>query len=718
VFALLAVLVFRRLERGHLAAILALAALLGCLGAWRMTVENAGRPSPALMELVESGEPVEGLGRFAGVPYRKPSGWRAPFDLQAIRSDSGIVPLRARLLLTTRQSLVGFRYGDHVSVTARYHRPFVQRNPGGFDYEHHLFRQGIDGLVRPVGPLTHVVRRGGAWHPENLVEPIRQWIRRTLDRHLPQRTSAVLSGLLLGDTDRLSVDVFSAFRGSGTLHLLAVSGANVWLVVGVFLWPLRLLSVPRWPRTLILLIIVAAFSFLTRNEPSVVRASLVVSMILVGQLWYRPVTILNSVGAAGALILLVSPAHLFRPGFQLSFAAVIAIAVVMQRCRHFVQGRRWKVLRAILIVALSSAAAGVATMPIVAWHFGTVPVMGVFANLLMVPLAGIITQLAVIMLFISPLADTVAGFLAIAVFFLTDLAVSVARFFSGLPGAVLPWANITLFGVLAWYFGLVLMLAWRFRYIWFRPVVWGLGAIVCALFVGNLRAGDKPWLSIAFLDTGRQRVAAVVDAERNSVWITEEPGIDDDLRQWVIEPFIRRQWGELERSAMQRWRRLPATNCDSMADLLRSPRGQTLTWYRYITPLKGTASDRRCWADRIAFAADTLVLIRDLSAPTAESISRRFVLGSGHFAILPAGARDRHLRTVIDALKPSRVLLYGRGSRSRFPDQRLAFWRLRYPETTFWSSDVHGGVVIDIHPSGIRITPTIPEPTDPPPSAG
>ena len=465
-------------------AIALIAAGLALIGAWRIAIENVDRPSAALLELETSRAPIESFGRLSGVPYQKSSGWRARFDMHAIRGPAGVVPVPARLLLRSRQPLTGWRVGDYIRLDARFTRPFTRRNPGGFDYAAYLHRQGIDGLIEPVGIPAHWPRAGSQYRPENLVEPIRQWMRHSFAADLPDQTEAVLLGLLLGDTDRFSAKIFTAFRESGTLHLLAVSGANVWLVVGVFLLPLRFLRIPRWPRTLILLFVVVAFSFLTRNESSVVRAALMVGMILTGRLFYRPVDVLNAVGAAGIVILVLSPSHLFRPGFQLSFAAVLAIAAVIRRFGFLTRRRRWLVVRAAIMVALSSLAAGVATMPIVAAHFGTVPIMGVAANLVMVPLAGIITQIGVLYLIISALSTSLAGIIAIPLVFLIDLTVGAAGFFSAIPGAVISWVSPGTGAVVLWYVALVLILAWRYRYIWLRPVSYAV-AILLIVAVGR-----------------------------------------------------------------------------------------------------------------------------------------------------------------------------------------------------------------------------------------
>lgn len=701
--AILAAAIRMQVDRRYL-AIAAIALTFLGLGGWRIAVEQENRPSESLLQLTESSQPVEGFGRLAGVPYRKGSGWRAPFELSAIRGSSGVVPLRARLLLSTREPLSGFRHGDYLRLLGRFQRPFVRRNPGGFDYASHLRRQGIDALIRPVGLLTHVSPAGSAWRPENLVEPVRQWIRRALSDHLAQRPRALLLGFLLGDTDELPADIFTAFRESGTLHLLAVSGANVWLIVGIFYWPLRLLSVSRWPRTIFLILVIVAFAFLTRNEPSVVRASLVAGMMLIGRLIGRPATGINAVAAAALLILLVSPEHLFRPGFQLSFAAVLGIAVVLRRFPMVRRGIR----RNVAVLALSSLAASAATMPIIAWHFGTVPIMGVVANLVMVPLAGIVAQAALIFLPLSALWPGGAGLLAVPLSWSAQAAIASAQFFAALPGSVLPWPNPAPVLLLLWYLALALGLSWRYRYTFGRPLTYAALALML-LGIGRQIAGKSDVAaSIALLDTGGPRVVAVADHDGDVVWIVDDPGIDPDLMQWVVAPFRRFRYGTDKPGSQISWRRGAEDHTRDFGSL-RSGTDDTVGWRMYVSGLRGSASGRKVWSDCIGVGADTVVLLRDLPRDGSRVSGVLPPVGTGHLVVVPAHAADASIRQAITHLDPRQVILYGKRPGSWRPDQTLARWRIRYPQIDFWSTAVHGGIMIDLGRSGLRVTPTVKE---------
>lgn len=682
---------------------IAIGLALIALGSWRIAVENSGRPSESLRALTALGRRVEVFARVDGVPFQKTSGWRVPLNLVAVKGRSGDLPVQGRVLLTSIPSLQGLRYGDYVRFEGRAFAPMVQRNPGGFDYAEYLRRQGFDATIRPESPLTHWPQ-DNAWSLHNLIEPVRGWIRATFERHFDETGRSLLVGLLLGDTDRLPKPIYSAFRESGTSHLLAVSGANVWLVVGMILWPLYFFAAPRWPRTLIALTIIVLFSSLTRNEPSVVRASLMVGLILIGRLLWRPVAPLNAVGAAASIIMLFAPSHLFRPGFQLSFAAVIGILIAVNRVSPHLDGfwrKKW--IYAVAMFAVASVSATIATAPISAWHFGTVPVAGIVSNLVMVPLAGLTAQLGLVVLALHMISATVAGWIAWLAGHLLGFSTQIAVFFANVPSAVLSWPSPSTPAVLHIAGAAILLLSWRQRYRWLRPLAYYCAAVMIVLATQSALSTSSPSARLSFLDTGRQRVAVISAPDQSPIGLIDDPGIDEDLAQWIIQPFLRHELGRSSLENWDSWRRLAGSAGASRDQIPDAP-----VWQRYYSSDDADSIGRpRVWADRWRWRGAEVLMFRDVPKIPLSA----FPIGSPppQTLILPAQAQAAWIRNAIDSVRPSRVLLYGRPRFSRSPDETLAFWRLRYPDTEFYSSGVHGGVSLSVQRDRVAVRPTVPE---------
>lgn len=704
--ALVLVVIFlaRQRRRWSILPPLSAIVLMFAIGALRLSLAVCSRPPPALSQLMSLRSPVRIEGRLSETPRSRLSGWQAPLEVQFVHTNSGPVPMTARILISGPYSLAGLHYGDRVRFTARLRAPNVRRNPGGFDYADFLFRQGIDGLARPRGAVEAIASGGSPFSPPNMVEPVRTWIRAVFTECLAPTPRALILGFLIGETDQLPPTLYESVRNSGTLHLLAVSGANVWLIVGMAMLILRPLHIRRWLRTAVLLVIVTLFSFLTRNEPSVVRASIMVAAILIGRLAYRPIAALNAIGLSAVIILLISPLQIFRPGFQLSYAAVIAIIVVGARTMSALPSRRHRWRRMLLTVSLSSLAATTATAPILAYHFGTVPIAALPANLVMIPIASVAAYFGAALLACSAVSSWATSMLAYPMTWVLQLFVVVAGFFASIPQAVLSWPQPSLFAIANYFLVLSLILNWRHRYRWIRPVAYY--ALTVTLFVSLTGSGtsDTSDLVMVFPDLGNRRAAAIGHPNGDLIWLADDPGIDNDLRQWAIDPLVRTTYPNAKSEYQMSWRR-----SDSLPPGLALSHGFETSprWSRLTGNLDGATGGKRVWADLFSWNSDTIVLVRDYP----KSLDNVTCLQSlrGDLAVLPARGANHRIRNTIESLKPTTIIFYGPNAWAYQPEQWLERWEARFPNVEFWSTMIHGGVILRCGAGGVTICPTIAE---------
>jgi len=211
-------------------------------------------------------------------------------------------------------------------------------------------------------------------------------LRRTLvagTASLDERERSLFMGLVLGDDRDQPPDLADAFRGAGLTHLLAVSGQNVAFVLalaGPLLRRLRL-----WPRLGATLAVIGLFAVMTRFEPSVLRASAMAALACSVALAGRPVPRVRVLALAVTWLLLVDPLLVRAVGFQLSVGAATAIVLAAPRVASALPGPTS--VRDALAVTIT-AQFGVA--PVLLAAFGPIPVASVPANLLAVPVAGLV----------------------------------------------------------------------------------------------------------------------------------------------------------------------------------------------------------------------------------------------------------------------------------------------------------------------------------------
>ena len=212
---------------------------------------------------------------------------------------------------------------------------------------------------------------------------VRARVRAVLGSGRPDDT--LLSGFLIGDVAAMTELDQEAMRRSGLTHLVAVSGSNVALFLAAW-WVLTFpLAIRPRPRAIIGLLGLAVFAAATRWEPSVMRASVMAGLMLVGPVVGVGVDAWTALATAVVIVLLAAPVLVSSVGFQLSVAATAGIIAVARSHRG--------VAGAIRTTVEAAVAAQAAVVPLLLVHFGTVPLLSPVANLLAAPFATLGTAL-------------------------------------------------------------------------------------------------------------------------------------------------------------------------------------------------------------------------------------------------------------------------------------------------------------------------------------
>jgi competence protein ComEC len=312
----------------------------------------------------------------------------------------------------------------------------------GFDERTWLRRHGVHVVLR-ADRWRLIGRRGGLG---GLADSLRAWLGGSVAPGLHGERRGIVEGVVLGDEQALSETLRARFRASGLYHLLAVSGQNVVLVAGGALALAWLLGLPRWLGQLAALASIGGYVLAVGAQPSVVRAGVAGALASLAWLAARPVDRWYFL-LLGALVLLAwNPYTLLDPGFQLSFAAVAAIFVLVPRLSRTLEG--YPVPGKLAGVLAVSTACSIATAPILWLQFHAVPLLSVPANALAAPAVAPLLGLA----FASALAGTVFQPAASAIAWLNGWCAAYlagcARLVGGLPGAQIR-SGWTLAGLLA-----------------------------------------------------------------------------------------------------------------------------------------------------------------------------------------------------------------------------------------------------------------------------
>jgi competence protein ComEC len=296
--------------------------------------------------------------------------------------------------------------GDLIDLLAVVRLP---RGPAadGFDERTWLRRQGIHVVFRVDEWRATGHRRGGL---AGVGDRLRSWLRAASTPGLAGERRAVLQGVVLGDDKGLSPGLKNAFRRSGLYHLLAVSGQNVVLLAGGILLLARAVGLPRAWAHACALAAIGGYVLAVGPQPSVLRAAVAGAAVSLAWLMARDRDPWHALLLAALVLLGWNPYTLADAGFQLSFAAVIAIFLVAGRLLRTFEG--YPLPPSVGKVVAVSAACSTATAPILWLQFGSVPLLGIGANALVEPAVGPLLGLAFATAAVDPVAPQAAAALA------------------------------------------------------------------------------------------------------------------------------------------------------------------------------------------------------------------------------------------------------------------------------------------------------------------
>ncbi|MBO4600456.1 MAG: ComEC family competence protein [Bacteroidales bacterium] len=358
-------------------------------------------------------------------------------------------PTRGKVLLYIRQDSVSalLRYGDCLSINARPKRPENWANENHFDYRLYLQRKGIlwECYVPPyrwqkdVTPVTFSLRRWAKGLQLGMADILRH-------SRLTPRQQGIAEALLLGWRDDVDEPTQRQFRDAGITHLLCVSGLHVGIVAWLAGALLFFLGRKPWQRVLrrsVQMVAVWLFVLLTGMAPTTLRAGVMFSLLLMGDLLYRSPNTLNYLATSMLLLLLVEPMLLYDIGFQLSYAAVLGIVVWQRPLRRLVPaldeyGDRWYMWlphKAWKLLCITTAAQ-VAALPLVLYHFHQFPLYFPIANLTVVPFAGVLLATALLVLLTSGM-PLLCGWATALLRCQLEAVDGVTRWISSLPYAML-----------------------------------------------------------------------------------------------------------------------------------------------------------------------------------------------------------------------------------------------------------------------------------------
>lgn len=415
--------------------------------------------------------------------------------------------------------------GDVIVLSGKITEASEKRNPGGFNYHLYLKGKGIDALFYS-GDNSAVQIIGHSSNPVYGIECLQIKMSAACNHYFGSEESVLVRSLLFGDKSK-DTTVKDAFSDAGISHVLAVSGLHVGFLLMLLDFIFSLLHIKNQKVELYILFPVLLFYIiLTGVSTSVIRASIMLLAVKLGNVKKRHYDMLSGICTAASLILLFEPAQLFAAGFELSFCAVLGICffykpILFQSEKIF--GISGKISDSFIL----TYCALVGTLPVMLYHFQSVNFISFLSNLIVVPLVGILLVMAFITVPIMTAVPSLGSVVCFIPNIMAKLIIKLTHIFASfdfliIHRGVLSIPELILFIIIAFSFAGYFNFKHSREYL---TVSIGTALMVCIIFVSGIIPKD---LKVTYLDVG-QGDSALVETPYGGAYLIDGGGYQKEI---------------------------------------------------------------------------------------------------------------------------------------------------------------------------------------------
>ena len=690
---------------------------------------------------------LQAQGVVAGDPEAAGAATRLRLRVDQIMSDddwteiSGdvLVTLRESAELTRQRDKPYFRYGDRLLLVGTLESPPELED---FDYPAYLARQGIESVS--FFPEATLLNEGEGTAFYRWLYSVRRSLADSLAQVLPEPQASLGQALLLGLRDNLPQDMVDDFRSAGASHVLAISGLHVGILLGITLAISGQVFGRRRQLYLVLpLVLMWLYALMSGMSPSVTRAAIMGSVYLAALFLGRPRSVLPALGFAAAVMVAINPDVIGSVSFQLSFAAMAGIAVLAEPLARWIQafytGRLDAGAQALLApvsyIAAMTIAATLAAVPLVAFHFQQVSLVGLPTTILVLPALPFVLILQAVSGLIGLLSTGLAeplGWLAwLASAYVTGVVGLIAR----LPGASVETGSVAPLLVWAYYGILAVLYAGaslrRRAYQWLRdtsdwtpsfPLAvrgvpwWVLAPVISVAALVWIAALSRPdsRLHVVFVDVGQGDAIFISTPSGKQILVDGGPdplelvqflgkrmpfrdrtielvvlthphadhvnGLLEVLRRYDVKRILERQF-EQEGAPDQAWRRAVE---EEGAEVVQAESGQTVAvggraFMQVINPparlFRGTSSDvnNASVVLKLVYGDVSFLLTGDMSREAEAALVASGVdIDSDVLKVGHHGSRSSSSSAFLDSVSPAvAVISVGQDNRFGHPHREV-----------------------------------------------
>ncbi|MGA2093369.1 MAG: DNA internalization-related competence protein ComEC/Rec2 [Sedimentisphaerales bacterium] len=543
-----------------------------CLGAIRLASFN--RASPDDIRKSVGSEP--NLATLRGVivtePYVDSNEWRfskflptdprSSFYLEVSEAESvnGWVKAAGLVRVRVQEPIFDLKSGDYVETFCRLSRFEGATNPGEFDTAKYMARKGVYVAAAVESrDAIKVLQNGSVGRFSRFKMGLRKAaVEALLGGSYPKdEEDNLLLALVLGYRTDIDKSTIEAFRETGLLHFICLSGMNFGILIGLIWWICRVAGLLKRGGAIVCVITAILFLFVVPENAPAFRAAIMCFAFCGAFIFRRRSNTYNSLALSAIALLLISPMGLFEAGWQLSFASVLGILLFAQPIDSFLRGKAsdWfsftdepgpvgRFVAKIASVTGSafsvSLAAYMTSAGFLVYHFYSVSWLTSVWTVLVSPLIGVISFLGYLKLLVAFFLPSVAHIMGIIIFYLSSALIWIVKFFAGFQISSVHTGKIPVLAIVLYYPLIAFVLLFPLR----NPIIKkfictiATAAVIVMLAMPRWQKANGDDLVITVLDVGHGQ-SLLAKLPDGSCMLFDAGSLSrNDVGSRVIIPFL------------------------------------------------------------------------------------------------------------------------------------------------------------------------------------
>lgn len=470
----------------------------------------------------------------------------------------GWTKVNGKVRVQADEPILDLKAGDYVLVYCWLSRFKPATNPGQFDVADYLASRNVyvGASVKSSDGIKLLDKGGGSF-----LLTVRNYLYNYSNQALFSQAEmdnekGLLKALLLGYRGGIDSDTYQAFRKTGLLHFISLSGMHLGILVGLVWWLCGRLGLLKPGRAVVCIIVIILFLLIVPPREPALRAAIICFVFCASAFFRRYPNSLNSLSLAAILLLLIRPTCLFEAGWQLSFACVLSILLFCPHCYQFMSqkvipeaARKTKRPYLKVFVTISSFILAVLSTGFTAWlggagillyHFYTINPLTCLLTVLVFPLIAISLTIGYLTIVLSLFFPSVSTVLAFLLNGLSAVLIRMVKLLSEVCPSEILIGKVPLYYVLFFY-AAILMTGWlAFSRIQMKKLIMGFLILLVVVSLGFIK-GQKVKqneLVMTVLDVGHGQ-AIVVQSSGSTLLFDTGSLHSRDIGRRVVVPFLR-----------------------------------------------------------------------------------------------------------------------------------------------------------------------------------